>query len=477
MSVPRISWTCWWLFVFCECAVVPNKTWIAAKLATLQHELPPWADEALRPDLITDVSDESVRLRDLGRPMRWALDDVEHEFTPACATTVRQHNRFELAWASYVRLHRDIASGAQLPPRFVHIAFPPEASWASRLKGLVNAVLFGLLTDRAAVVSWVPTPQSDGYAHSALIELLRSPGFDWWYMPHKYADAKFQRFSARGFGQEDGDRLTHEPEQFMCSDLANDASPWIELHWKNDAFGAALYRNPFLRPRAAQLFAPDDFFGPIARKLLRPQGHVWKRFTKLYRRYFAKESVRRTSKTLAHVTARLHVVGIELNKPADAPKARACFTKRSLKARSQQVSSDNSVRVMRYFLSAPTVPHLVINETLRHLGPDRTFRYENDDLLCKPGLFQTRYPGEQRELVEELLLQFSDTILVPRGTERSRHFLFSQRAVVYDHDYCADDTQCQPCFSWKSFDKFACYDKAAMGVPDAHCEHSVWYRW
>lgn len=469
------------LLVLSTESVVPNKAWIAARLASLNDsvELGPLPAPALI--ALTASITNATLLRDLPDPLVWQLDDVRHEFRPACGATVEQHNRFERAFVEYVTLHRKIASG-QLPPRFVHVAFPPEAGTHSRLKLLVTAVLFGMLTDRAAVLSWVPTPQSDGYAHAALPELLRVPGFDWWYLPHKYSDARFQRFSARGYGQEDAERLTHEPEEFMCADLAADAAPWLELHWKNDAFGAALFHNPFLHARAAAMLAADDLYGPVARKILRPHGLVWKRFAKLYRRFIARDSVRRTGKAMRDVTPRLHVVGVEIAKPADAARARACVHKRGFKARSQAPAADQSVRVLRYFLSAPTVPPALLNETVKHLGADRTFRYENDDLMCKPGLFQNRYPGEERELVEELLMQFSDTILVPRATERSRHFLFSQRAVLYDDDdFCQLDDQCQPCFSWKSFDEFACFDKhGPLPRPkqkEEACAHSLWYRW
>jgi hypothetical protein len=346
-------------------------------------------------------------------------------------------------------------------------------------------MLLGLLTDRATVISWVPASINEGFAHATLIELFRSPGFDWWYMPFKYNTPQYDRFNVRGFGQEDPETVTHEPQELMCSDLPNSETPWLEMHWKYDSFGGALFHNPFLHERAAQLFAPDDFFGPIARKLFFPTDAIWKRITKNYRRYYDKSSVRRKIEKSSNqeVVPALYVVGVEMAKAGDSHQIRQCVTSRGLKNRQQPVqvapNGVHTVRVLRYFVSAPLLSPKLLDEVVKFFGNDRVFQHDSTDLLNPPGKFTSPYPGEERELIEEFLMQFSDVVFVPRNSDRSRHFLFSQKAVVYDGDTCQEDVQCQPCFNWKMYELFPCFTpriKERMVTPIA-CAHSLWYRW
>lgn len=351
----------------------------------------------------------------------------------------------------------------------------------------MSSYLLGMLTDRATVVSWVPSSINEGFGHVTLLDLFRSPGFDWWYMPYKYSSAHFDRFNVRGFGQEDPETVTHEPSEMMCADLTIDRTPWIEMHWKYDSFGGAVFHNPFLHERAARLFSNTDFFGPIARKLFYPTPNIWKRITKLYRRYYDKSSVRRKIEKAGSndVVPALYVVGTEMQKTGDSHQIRQCLTNRGLKNRQQPVQMSahhpnvQTVRVLRYFVSAPLLGAKMTEEVIKFLGNDRVFRYENNDLLNPPGKFTSLYPSEERELIEEFLMQFSDIIFVPRNTDRSRHWLFSQKAVVFDGDTCQEDVQCQPCFNWKMYELFPCFTsqiKERMATPIA-CSHSLWYRW
>ena len=167
-------------------------------MAELDHEVETIDYE---PQLILD-EDDATPLSAVREPLTWSLDGFVHRFRPACSTrTVLQHNLFELAWREYLRVHARIVRG-ELPPRFVHVGFPPEAGLHARLKVVTSAALMAFALRRALVVSWVPTPRESGMQHTALVELFRSPGFDWWYTTNKYADAKFRRLtSVIGFGQ------------------------------------------------------------------------------------------------------------------------------------------------------------------------------------------------------------------------------------------------------------------------------------
>lgn len=293
-----------------------SEQWIVDRMAELEHEVELFDYE---PQLIVDEA-PSTALSELREPLRWSLDGFEHRFRPACGgTTVAHHNAFERAWAQYVTLHRRITSG-ELPPRFVHVGFPPEAGLHARLKLVVSATLMALALQRAVVISWVPTPRESGMQHTALVELFRSPGFDWWYTSAKYAAPRYRRLSSVvGFGQESDATLSYEPEALLCADLrALDAS-WLELHWKYDAFAAALRCNPTLRDVLAPLVAADDLYGPLARKLFFPHKRLWKKIMAVYEQLHAPPPPSSSS------TASLFVVGVELNKQAETKALLNCL--------------------------------------------------------------------------------------------------------------------------------------------------------
>jgi hypothetical protein len=221
-----------------------SETLIHDRMAQLDSDVELFAYE---PKLIDNVADVDTPLARLAQPLSWTLDSITHQFWPACdSTTVAQHNAFELAWADYVALHHRMTRG-ELPPRFVHVGFPPEAAIHSRMKVITAATLLGMALRRAVVVSWVPTPIDSGLEHSALVELFRSPGFDWFYTKPKYDAPHFRRLDVFGFGQEADETTTYEPlESLLCADLHRRSEAWLELHWKFDAFAAAVYHNPFL---------------------------------------------------------------------------------------------------------------------------------------------------------------------------------------------------------------------------------------
>jgi hypothetical protein len=327
-QAPRLAIAAMILFLFFNFLTLQNRRhtvviaaltaeqWISAEMAKLDPDVSRFDYE---PELIAangNASMSALTLRDLAIPLSWSVDDdIVRRFVPQSSVTVRQHNAFERAWADYVRLHNRITAGA-LPPRFVHVAFPPEAGMHARMKVITSATLLALATRRAIVISWVPTPRSSGMLHSPLIELFRSPGFDWWYTQAKYAATRFWRLTdVIGFGQEDADSMTYEPEMLVCADLCALNASWLEMHWKYDAFAGGVFHNPYLRPRLERLLAHDDLYGPIARKLFRPHKRLWKRIMHARRRMH---------------DASITLVGVELSKPVETRPLLKCISSRGL---------------------------------------------------------------------------------------------------------------------------------------------------
>ena len=132
-------------------------------------------------------------------------------------------------------------------------------------------------------------------------------------------------------------------------------------------------------------------------------------------------------------------------------------------------------RYSRFFLS--TGPYRRSrDEIVSALGKERVFYYASSETASNPETYTTKYPTDEREIVEEFLLQLSDVALVPVATERMRHSFFSRSALVYDQRKCEFESFCQPCLNWDTVDNFSCAAQAKIRRPRV-CQHSLWYRW
>ena len=73
---------------------------------------------------------------------------------------------------SYRAMHRRMLA-EELPPRF--LLYRPNAQLGNRLRGIISAFVYCLLTDRALVVEFSSAP----YEKIRLSDLFASPGFEW----------------------------------------------------------------------------------------------------------------------------------------------------------------------------------------------------------------------------------------------------------------------------------------------------------
>ncbi len=137
--------------------------------------------------------------------------------------------------------------------------------------------------------------------------------------------------SVVGFGQEDDATFIYEPSALLCDDLRQSNVSWMELHWKYDAFAAAIYHNPFLKPTLERLFAPDDLYGPIARKLFFPHKRLWKKVQQIYFNDLTTTTTTTTTSSSPPPppsSSELLLIGLELNKVAEWKSLQSCVVAR-----------------------------------------------------------------------------------------------------------------------------------------------------
>lgn len=154
---------------------------------------------------------------------------------------------------------------------------------------------------------------------------------------------------------------------------------------------------------------------------------------------------------------------------------------RGKKAKAAQELLNN--REVRFWISAPLQP-AERNKLVWGFGEQFAFFYKSKD-ASSDERFAVHYPADEREIVDEFLFQLADVAIVPAKTDRARHMLFSQRAIVVDPRHgdkvpCRREDTCQPCWNWLTPENATCWQRAsALGNIDRPrtCSHSLWYRW
>jgi hypothetical protein len=188
----------------------------------------------------------------------------------------------------------------------------------------------------------------------------------------------------------------------------------------------------------------------------------------------------------------LYVVGLEISRPSELGKLKECVDivnlrpklkyKRGKKAAAAAAAL--AARQVRFFVVSPT--HVGARDSLiSAYGSEHAFYYHSQE-QASDARFAVQYPSDAREIVDEFLFAFADAVIVPEKTERSRHMLFSQRALVVDErrdetmPICRPDVQCQPCWNWQSVSNATCWrdiNRPTRVPRPTVCQHSLWYRW
>ena len=69
------------------------------------------------------------------------------------------------------------------------------------------------------------------------------------------------------------------------------APPNTQLWWRYGYIGPLLWHSPYTHDVVAPLFSKEDLFGPLARRLFRPNARLWHRIDSFRERHFAGHRV------------------------------------------------------------------------------------------------------------------------------------------------------------------------------------------
>ena len=212
----------------------------------------------------------------------------------------------------------------------------------------------------------------------------------------QYADARFDRFNIDGLGQEIQETTTYEPEALLCGNLLENDAAWLELHWKMDNFGTIVQHNVHLRERARALFADNDWFGPLARKLFFPLPRIWKRVEKIYKRHMNRASFARSHALQNGATPALRIAALEVSRPSNVNALRRCVDQEGLRKRAPPpvtTASGDLIAYTTHFFLQPGPYSKARKELQDYIGKERSFYNDQSATAANPDTYTTKYPS------------------------------------------------------------------------------------
>lgn len=217
-----------------------------------------------------------------------------------------------------------------------------------------------------------------------------------------------------GFGLEE--YIEQEPlHRLLCSNIMTDNTRWWEVWWRYGFIGPLLWHSPYTHEHVAPLFAKDDMFGPLARRLFVPRQRLWQRISTFRRQTFGAHRV---------VGVVLQGGRAQLTNMLAAINADAAADREQLWANSAPSSATTSGGLLppgtRLFVVSRD--ELAMRTVLRG--------YANDPQLVHYAHHNFSSVGDEGELIDAWLLSFCDIVYATPWHTNLLGAMFSRRPQI-----------------------------------------------
>lgn len=278
--------------------------------------------------------------------------------------------------------------------------------------------------------------------------------------------------------------VPQEPiHRLFCSDIVADNTTWVELFWRYGYIGPLLWHSPYTHDLVAPLLAKEDTFGPLARKLFKPNKRMWQRIDAFRERHFEGYRVVALDFTGGRAVMaqmlQVSVGGSAVERIASAQSSRAQSVNRDIERNKdgewdgyaldgkEEPEGVPAVAQFRGLVHArKTKVYVVVRD---HPSMRTILRaYGNDpQLLYLPHRNFTE-PGDEGELMDMFLMSFADVVYTIENHISTVGTFLSHRPRIVnvrtEDKRSSPDAICHPCLSQSGIEKTRCYNDS-MAFP------------